>query len=328
MRYIYCVAGEPRNHCLGSIGLRGAEVSTTSFRDICVLSSPLPDPDAIRPEDAVTHEKVVLRAMEEGSVVPVGFGLFARNESDIEGIMRQGFIPFRETIERLRGAVQADVRVSWNNRVLADVLKEKDVKLSYERLKEAPNNTTLKVELGRKIKESLTAEEKKLIPGVLNSLNALAMGYKEKRIENDDMIFNTSFLVKISEEGAFLSKIDELEDAYEGVLRFHCVIPLPLYDFVNLKVKKPSFEVLSEAKRILGLDDPFSLSDVEIVFNKLARLSHPDENTSPRADHEFRALKSARDLLAEYCENYPCNTDKPFVDDRLIVCLSGRGTRS
>ncbi len=328
MKYIYCVASEPRNHSLGNIGIRGAEVSTTSFKDICVLSSYFPDTDTIRPEDALTHEKVVLRAMKDGSVVPIGFGLFARNESDIEGILRQGLIPFRETIERLRGTVQVDLRVSWNNRVLVDVLNEKDVKQSYERLKEAPNSTALKVELGRRIKESLTEEEKKLIPGILNSLNALAMGYKERRIENNDMIFNNSFLVDISELVAFLSKIDELEDAYEGILRFRCVSPLPPYDFVNLNVKKFGFEAITKAKKILGLDDSFSLSDVEIVFNKLIRLSHPDENTSRSADHEFRSLKSARDLLVEYCENYPCNTDKPLVEDRLIVCLSGRRTKS
>jgi hypothetical protein len=328
MNYIYCVASEPRNHSLGNIGIRGAEVSTASFKDICVLTSQIPDTEAMKPEDALTHERVILRAMKDGSVVPVGFGLFARNEKDIVGILKQGLIPFKETIERLRGTVQVDLRVSWNNQVLSDVMNEKDVKLSYGKLKEAPNSVALKVELGRRIKESLTEEEKKLIPGILNSLNALAIGCKERKIENSDMIFNNSFLVKDSDSADFLSKVDELEDAYQGVLRFRCVTPLPPYDFVNLSVKKVRFEQVSKAKKILGLDDPFSLSDVEIVFKKLIRLSHTDDNTSPGAEHEFRALKSARDLLVEYCENYPCNTDDQLVEDRLIVSLSGHRTIS
>jgi hypothetical protein len=328
MNYIYCVASEPRNHSLGNIGIRGAEVSTASFKDICVLTSQIPDTEAMKPEDALTHERVILRAMKDGSVVPVGFGLFARNEKDIVGILKQGLIPFKETIERLRGTVQVDLRVSWNNQVLSDVMNEKDVKLSYGKLKEAPNSVALKVELGRRIKESLTEEEKKLIPGILDSLNALAIGCKERKIENSDMIFNNSFLVKDSDSADFLSKVDELEDAYQGVLRFRCVTPLPPYDFVNLSVKKVRFEQVSKAKKILGLDDPFSLSDVEIVFKKLIRLSHTDDNTSPGAEHEFRALKSARDLLVEYCENYPCNTDDQLVEDRLIVSLSGHRTIS
>ncbi len=324
MNYIYCVASEPRNHSLGNIGIRGAEVSTISFKEICILSSQFPDTEEMKPVDALTHEKVILRAMKEGSVVPVGFGLFARNEKDIKDILKQGLIPFKETIERLRGTFQVDIRVSWNNQVLSNVMNEKNVKLSFEKLKEAPNSVALKIELGRRIKESLTSEERKLIPGILNSLNALAIGCKERKIENSDMIFNNSFLVKDRDSTDFLLKIDELEDAYQEVLKFRCVTPLPPYDFVNLSVKKVSFEQVSKAKKLLGLDDPFSLSDVEIVFKKLIRLCHPDDNTSPDTEHEFRALKSARDLLVEYCENYPCNTDDQLVEDRLIVSLAGR----
>jgi len=320
VRYIYGITEGLKGGGLGEVGLNRAEVTTVTFKDLCALSSEVLIPEDLTPEDARLHENVILKAMDRGTVIPVSFGLLVKDDDEVRALLRQGYHALKETVERLRNMIQADVSISWDSRILAQVFKgEGRVRAVYEELNKDPNSLTLKIELGRMVKEALSKKETELAPKVLSRLKRLSRGYMENRVEGHETILNSSFLLDGERKESFIAEVSEIERDYEGMLTPKCIIPLPVYSFVGIRVKRPDREALEEARRILGLADEVSISEVNVVFKKMARTVHPDRSLSPRSDARFEALRRARDVLIEYCENYPCPLERTEIEGRLII---------
>lgn len=320
MRYIYGIIDGSEKSSFGKIGLHGEAVITVPFKDICAVVSDTPEGQQITLEDARTHESVLRTLMKNGTVIPVGFGFSVKDDSEIENLLKRGYTIFRNALKRLTGKIQVDIKVAWDRRILTEVLKDdKDVRAMTEKIREAPYDQTLKIELGRRVKAALAERERRLLPKVLDLLKELTSGFKENKIKSDDMLLNASFLLDNEKQESFLETIDELEKKYERRLTFHAVSPLPPYNFVGIQIEKPDYKRLDEARRTLGLGEEVSISEVRVAFNQMARVYHPDHNPDPDAESRFNALKKARDPLIEYCEHFPCSLKRPDVEEQLIV---------
>jgi len=324
VEYIYGVVAGTENRSFGDIGLRGEEVATVQFRDISAAVTHLPEGLEVSLDDARIHERVLRTLMIKGAVLPIGFGFLVKDDSEIENLLRQGYHVFKSVLERLEGKIQADVKVSWDKRIFGEVLgNNESIRALVEKIKEAPANQTLKVELGRRVKAALAEMEKKLLPQVLAELKRLASRYRENKIRGDDILLNASFLLDHEHEQDFHLKVDELERAHNGRLTFLVVSPLPSYNFVDIQIKKPDYQTLDEARRTLGFGEQVSISEVKAVYNRRAQFHHPDRDPSPQAESLFNAMRKARDVLIEYCEHFPCSLRQSEVESTLIVKEAG-----
>lgn len=325
MKNIYGIIAGSENCSFGGIGLSGEEVATVPFEDISAIVTPLPEGREVTLDDARTHERVLRTLMSKVTVLPMGFGLSVEDDAGVENILRQGYVVFRNALERLKGKIQADVKISWDKRILTEVLRDDgDIQALVERIKEAPADQKLKIELGRRVKAALVEREKKILPRVHTQLKGLTSGYNENKIRGDDILLNASFLLDHEHEQDFYKKVDELERTHEGKLTFLVVSHLPPYNFVDIQIEKLDYQALDEARRTLGLGEQTSISEVKAVYNRMARIYHPDRDPAPEAEARFNAIRKARDILLEYCEHFPCSIRQPDVESTLIIREVGR----
>lgn len=318
VNYIYGIMTGAENCNLGDIELR--KVVTIPFKDLHAVVSQLPEGQEVTLDDARAHERILRTLMNKGAVLPMGFGFSVKDDAEIENLLRQGYFVFRKALERVKENIQVDLKVSWDRRILTEVLNDDgELRVLVEKVREAPSDQNLKIELGRRVKVILAEMEKKLLQSVLTQLKELAGGYKENKIKGDDMLLNASFLLDHEHEQDFYLKVDELERIHEGKLTFLVVSPLPPYNFVDIKIEKPDYQALDEARRTLGLGELVTISEVKAVYNQMAWTFHPDHNPMPEAKSRFNAVRKARDTLLKYCEHYPCSLRQSDVESTLIV---------
>lgn len=325
MKYIYGIIAGAENCSFGGIGLRGKEVATIPFKDISAIVTQLPEGQKIALDDARTHERVLRMLMSKGTVLPMELGFSVEDEAELENLIRQGYVVFKNALERLRGKIQADVKISWDKRILTGVLRDDgDIRSLVERIKEVSSDQMLKIELGRRIKAVLAERGKKLLPRLQTQLKELASGYKENKVRGDDILLNASFLLEHDLEKFFYRKVHELERTYEGKLTLLVVSPLPPYNFVDIQIEKPDYQALDKARTTLGLGEQASISEVKAVYNRMARICHPDRDHASKAEARFNAIRKSRDTLMEYCEHFPCSIRRPDVESMLIIREVGR----
>jgi DnaJ-domain-containing protein 1 len=141
------------------------------------------------------------------------------------------------------------------------------------------------------------------------------------------MVFDCSYLVEREREALFDAAVNCLANEYEGRVSFKYIGPLPPYSFARLEVTRGNFEVVDEARMILGLPEKSSFEQIKACYRGLAMAHHPDRNPGdPRAEERFREVAKAYEILETYCENNPRLEDersysfsKDAVDSAVIV---------
>jgi len=319
-KYLYGIIELGNGESFGSIGLGNSEVYTLQYEDISAVVSDIPPNYKVEVEEAIAHEKVLLKIMETHAIIPAGFGFITNSEDEILNIVKRGRTKFVSMLEKTNNRLQINVKVSWDKRILAEILGENEEvrKLAAEVAKTA--SQPLKIELGRRVKSCLDERKKEYLKKTQSTLARFSNVFRENQITDQDTIINASFLVEREQEKDFYEKINELGREYEKKLVFLAVGPLPPYNFTKIKIKRMDFENLDNARKTLGLSREVSISEINSAYEHLARKYHPDlRPDDPSAEEKFKEIKNARDVLTSYCEHYLCSLDRAKVEETLIV---------
>jgi len=303
MIYVYGIIAGSENINFDFFGLNGDKTFTIPYKNISAVASDVPNGRSTTLEDARTHDQVLRAVMEKTAVVPMAFGLTFGQTEAVENLLKQGYTTFKLVLKRLSKKVQADLRISWDKQILTELMLDQNIQSLAAKVKTTPEDLTLKVELGRKVKSALTLLEKSLLPEIRNHMNRVTDDVRENKIVNDDMILNASFLLDGKKQEEFIRAHDELEKEFQGQLVFQAVLPLPPYNFVDIKIEKLDFEKIDRARRTLGLGEVVTVSEVKDNFTNLARKYHPDLNPSPEAEVKFDEIKRAYNTILEFCQH-------------------------
>jgi hypothetical protein len=319
-RYLYGIIETGSWENFGNIGLGNSEVYTIQYADIGAVVSDIPVDYIIEIEEAMTHEKTLRKIMETHTIIPMGFGVVARNESEIINILKRGQMKFKNTLEKIDNKLQVNVKISWNNDILTDILREsEEIRTLSTKVKETANQS-LKIELGKKVKSALDERKNEYMKNIRSILEALSDWFKENKITDQDTIMNASFLVNKEKEQKFYGKLEELEKKYAKKLKFLCVGPLPPYNFTEIEIKKIDFKTVDNARKTLGLGLDVSVSEINSAYGQLARKYHPDLHLDdPFAEGKFKKIKNAHEVLTKYCEHYLCSLEKTKIEETIIV---------
>ncbi len=243
--YIYCIAQAQPFEKAGAVfhttPIAGAEnpVRLLRHRDLVAIVSdaPLRRMDITR-EHLLTHEGVILEAMERSAVIPLSFGTIARSDQAVtEHLLKTAHDDLLGQLEVIRGRVEFDLKVLWNQeRLYEEVVAENDrIRALRRGIENAPIND--RIALGQLTSDAIALKSDQEAQGVLEALEPLVVDGRPGRLLNDTMVLNTAFLVESTQQQVLEQKVTEIADAQEGRLTFRLVGPVPPYHFVDVQVQ-------------------------------------------------------------------------------------------
>jgi hypothetical protein len=341
-KYIYGIIQANGKKGFGSIGLGNPkkEVYTISHQDISAVVSDLaiiPYPSLTKDKvvsDLFGHQSVIEKIMKSHTIIPMKFGTFVEGEEDIAKILKIGYEQFRKALSWLYDKIELDVVALWNREtIFKELAEEEEIREFKEKVASNPAGPQLddQISLGRMVEKSLKRRNLECREEILCALKKKADDFCIHDTLDDIMILNSSFLLDKDREKDFDEKLGELDETYKKRVDFRCVGPLAPYSFSTIEVKKLGFEVIDQARRLLGLGEESSLSEIKSAHRKLVFKYHPDKNPQKSSfDKEFNELTQAYKLLLEVCQSdleaqksCRCSLRKEDVGDSMLIRILG-----
>ena len=319
-KYVYGIIRSEKRDSFGKIGIDNSEVYTVQYSDVGAIVSDVTSKYEVKGEAAKIHENVLLKIMKTRAAIPMGFGIIAEDEKEIENMLKRAQIKFKNTLEKIDHKLQVNVKIMWSKSILASVLVESEqIQRLIEKSKENPDQS-IRIELGRKVKSALDARKSEYVENITNSLGQFSDEHKENKIDDPDTVLNSAFLVDKKRENDFYDKLRELEKKYEKKLVFLSVGPLPPYNFTMLRVIRLDSKVIEEARKNLGLNKEVSISEINSAYDGLTRRYHPDLHSGDTFSEErFLTAKKSYCVLMKYCEHYICPLEESNIEDTIMI---------
>ena len=245
-RYIYGIIAANQRREFGPIGIgeRGDVVYTLPYQDLAAIVSSSPIVKyAVTRDNSMAHAKVLEKAMEEYTILPVRYCTIAeKEEAIIEKVLRNRYQEFIELLREMEGKMELGVRARWTDldAIFAEVVEEnKDIKTIKEALPRERNEQRKyadKIKVGQLVQKALEEKKKREAAELLAALRPLSLDCKENQIYGDMNLVNAAFLVAKEKEREFDHKMQELEKAYGERKKLKYVGPLAPYNFVEIVV--------------------------------------------------------------------------------------------
>jgi hypothetical protein len=244
--YVYGVApaapfenGGPQLGVPG-IGGSGAPVRTIALGELVAVVSDVPGLklDFSR-ENLLDHQRVLEAVLRRADVLPFSFGAVAASDEEVRDVLMQGaYDALREQLDYVRGCVELEVKVFWDQaRLFAEIAEENDeVRALRDEIPYLPPEDAAmeKIALGQLTEAEIEAKSAAEAERVLDALDPIAVEGLVSPNLRDTMLLNAAFLVERAREPEFDRVMDALARAQAGRLVFSYVGPLPPYSFINL----------------------------------------------------------------------------------------------
>ena len=313
-KYIYSIIKEAQDRKFGSIGINNREVSLIRYKDISAVVSgtPVINFDRLDKKEltryVATHQKVNEEVMKDYDVVPTAFGIIAPSASEVSRILEKAYLQFKTALKNITGKVEFAVQVWWDQKKLLEELV--NINPEIQRLKQEASSKggilgmPIKLKLGKLIQKEIETQRQTFINNnnIRADLQSLSYDSTLNKLIDDDMIANLSFFIEKVREPELDRKMQELGKKYEGKLRFKYIGPMPLYSFVNINLSLGNFEVLNEARKLLGLGEEASLDEIKKAYYALSHKYHPDR--AQGKEEEMKKITQAYSILENYCQSY------------------------
>lgn len=238
--YVYGVIKEPMEREFPFSGLGEEQVYTINHRDLAAVVSDAP-PEEIDPrrKNVLAHTIVQERLLEEYDLLPMTFGMVAKEDA-VRTLLERNYHGLMRELARLAGKIEVELKVFWDKDAMTKELQErKDLMTLKAKVNAASSpveSQALLVE-GGKLVERVAKEWEKYAQRAYRVLSELSLEHTLNKPVGIQNILNASFLIEREREGEFRERLYELDMEYKGKLNFKYVAPLPPYNFVSLKLE-------------------------------------------------------------------------------------------
>lgn len=277
--------------------------------------------------DLLKYQQVnsfLLEQTRRSRMLPLRFGLTARDRQEVEGVLERVYIQLRTYLDRLKGKVELVVQASWNlPKILQEMARDHPELLSAD-----------PVQTGKMLFEAAEVRRKKWVEALHDKLSPLAMDFSEGPRKAEEIILNRSYLVAREQEPLFDEAMNFLGNQYEGILSFRYIGPLPAYSFVNIELNQGNFALLDKARKTLQLPEKATWEQIKAAYRKLILIHHPDRNPdSPEAAQRCKEVLAAYEMVSAYCQSFPDfgepskQSDYSFVQEEVekVFILDRKG---
>jgi hypothetical protein len=223
-------------------GMNGEPVSPVSIEGLAALTSDVPDGflEAGR-EELLTHSRVLEQALEQGTVLPMRFGVVMPNERSVR---EELLAPHGEELEAqlsdMDGKVEVNLKVLHDEEtILREVLDEVPEAAELRRsIQGKPEDATYyeRIRLGELIAAALDDKREQTGPAIVARLSPHAVAVQVADPAHERMALNASFLVERNALERFDRAVEELAEEQGGRIRVKYTGPLPPHSFVELEV--------------------------------------------------------------------------------------------
>ncbi|WJV62755.1 GvpL/GvpF family gas vesicle protein [Pectobacteriaceae bacterium CE70] len=202
----------------------------------------------LRPErrNITAHQAVLHKLTEEGTVLPMRFGVIARNAEAVKNLLVANQDTIREHFERLDGCVEMGLRVSWDVANIYEYFVATYPVLSETRDEiwngnsNANNHREEKIRLGN-LYESLRSGDRK---ESTEKVKEVLLDYCEEIIENpvkkEKDVMNLACLVARERMDEFAKGVFEASKLFDNVYLFDYTGPWAPHNFVTLDLHAPT----------------------------------------------------------------------------------------
>jgi len=311
-KYIYCIISEDKKKNFGYIGINNRQVDLLHYKDIAAVTSPNPITNFNRldkkelTQRASIHQQVNEKLMAEYDVVPMRFGIIAPRAVEVISILEKAYLQFKTALDRIAGKAEFAVQVWWDQKNFLEELTKTNPEI--QKLKQGISSKgsilglPTRLRLGKLIDQEIKAHKDNYLNDIEALLKNSAYGAASNKLIEEEMIANFSFLIDRARESELDREMQELGKKYKGKLRFKYIGPMPPYSFVNINLSLGNFELVNEARKLLGLNEEAAFNEIKKGYRQLAIQYHPDRNIdNPGVEEEFKKIAQAYSVLENYC---------------------------
>lgn len=252
-KYIYCIIASDYDVNLGPIGIggRGDLVSTIGFDGLCMVVSDHPlSRFVVNPENMLAHQKVIEAVMKEfGSILPIRFGTIAATPDEIRNLLNRRYSEFMELLKQFENKVEFNVRGIWKN--MGVIYKEIDkehvelqkIRAEIEELHDEKTRNLKITEAGNLVSNALIEKKIEETEVITDAFRKSVFEIKHNKTSGDAMFMNTAFLVNSGREVELDHIMVDLGAKYDDRSDFVYTTPLPIFNFIDLKIFPEKWEL-------------------------------------------------------------------------------------
>ncbi|MBI2067695.1 MAG: GvpL/GvpF family gas vesicle protein [Deltaproteobacteria bacterium] len=238
-KYLYGIIATDEAPNFGSIGIGGKddEVVTVSTNGLAaVVSNSDSDHYVFSRENMASHMRVLEKAMERFTILPMRFGTVAESTDEIISFLEQNKRTLKGRLKDLDGKVEVGIKILWRDmkEIYEEIVKENRA-IRAVKEKGAQNREAL-IRAGEMVEAAL--EEKKAVEGdeYLGFLKRGPVEFKRAEIKLEDVVVDASFLLDRDWLPEFDGKIEKINQDHNGRIDIHYVGPMPPVSFVDLEL--------------------------------------------------------------------------------------------
>jgi hypothetical protein len=241
-KYVYGVVRAGDASWSGLEGINGEPVSPIGADGLAALISDVPEQflEAGR-EELLTHSRVLEQALEQGTVLPMRFGVVLPDEQSVrDELLAPHGDELEAQLREMDGKIEINLKVLHDEEtVLREVLAEIPEAAELRRsIQGKPEEATYfeRVRLGELIAQGLDEKREQTGPAIVEWLSPYAVAVQVGDPAHERMALNASFLVEREGLERFDKAVDELGEEQEGRIRIKYTGPLPPHSFVELEM--------------------------------------------------------------------------------------------
>lgn len=238
--YVYgVVRADAELDALGRNGDGTPEVEILEAGDLAAIISPAGGEDeaSVR-ESVLAHARVLERATETATVVPMRFGMMFPDEQTVAGeLLEQHHDQLAQLLDKLEGHVQMTVKVLYHeDAFLREIIRDNP---EIARLREATRKGSeeetydARVRLGELINGAIEQRRQRDGEEILERIKPLTAATATEPPEKEMMVLNAPILVERRRLSEFEETLDEVARDRVDLMTFRLLGPMPAYHFVS-----------------------------------------------------------------------------------------------
>jgi hypothetical protein len=262
-------------------------------RGMTAVGYPIDNSDCLKDETTTKqitekYKQINSSYFLDHTIVPFNFGNIVHDEEEVRQFLINATIELKALIDKLKGKEQIIIHISFDvQKAIMEISKSVDV--------------SNKIAVGKAFFE-LSEKHKKAIRQALKSkLSIHAADYTETPIVNETAILLNTYLVEKTKKELFDNALDEIAEKCDDFIAFNYIGPLPPYDFVDTDFNRGNFDMINEARLVLGLKEQCTFDDIKSSYRKMSFTVHPDKNKGD--DKKMKALNEAYRIVKAYCNS-------------------------
>jgi hypothetical protein len=193
-------------------------------------------------EELLAHSRVLERAVEQGTVLPMQFGVVMPDESAVrEQLLDPHRGELEAQLEEMEDKFEVNLKAIYDERaLLTEVIDEEPEVAKLKRsIQGQPEEATHfeRIRMGELIAEAVDQKRGRDADEILRRLANHAVAVEVGEPVHERMALNASFLIDRSTQKKFDAEVDRIAEEQGGRLRFKYTGPLAPHSFVELAME-------------------------------------------------------------------------------------------